>query len=95
MTEALKESFRLPIATYYDSIVTSSDDTWRLLKLIAPEKASMSAAVGLLAVSSAVTMSVPFLMGKVIDIINSHVQTGNALDALNPISQVKSVILLW
>ena len=49
----------------------------------------MGAAIGLLAVSSAVTMSVPFLMGKVIDIINSHVESGNAMDALNPISQVK------
>ena len=67
------------------------DDTWRLLRLVEPEKVSMSAAVGLLAVSSAVTMSVPFIMGKIIDIINSQVRSGTGLEALLPISQVVSL----
>ena len=67
------------------------DDTWRLLRLVEPEKVAMSAAVGLLAVSSAVTMSVPFIMGKIIDIINSQVRTGTGLETLLPISQVLSL----
>jgi len=41
----------------------------RLLSLAVPEKYRLAAALGLLAISSAVTMSVPFALGKVIDII--------------------------
>lgn len=43
----------------------------RLFSLVGPEKYKMAAAVGLLVVSSSVTMSIPFAMGKVIDIIYS------------------------
>jgi len=41
----------------------------RLLSLAVPEKYRLAAAMGLLIISSAVTMSVPFALGKIIDII--------------------------
>ena len=41
----------------------------RILALAGPEKYRLMAAMGLLVVSSAVTMSVPFALGKIIDII--------------------------
>ena len=41
----------------------------RLLSLAVPEKYRIAAAMGLLIISSAVTMSVPFALGKIIDII--------------------------
>ena len=43
----------------------------RLLFLLKEEKYNMVSAIGLLIVSSGVTMSIPFAMGKVIDIIYS------------------------
>ncbi|TNN56304.1 ATP-binding cassette sub-family B member 10, mitochondrial [Liparis tanakae] len=45
------------------------DDVKRILQLAHPERWSMTAALGFLTVSSAVTMSAPFLLGKVIDTI--------------------------
>ncbi|XP_070709563.1 ATP-binding cassette sub-family B member 10, mitochondrial [Pempheris klunzingeri] len=45
------------------------EDVKRILKLAYPERWSLAAAVGFLTVSSAVTMSAPFLLGKVIDTI--------------------------
>ena len=41
----------------------------RLLSLAIPEKYRLAAAMGLLVISSAVSMSVPFALGKIIDII--------------------------
>jgi len=41
----------------------------RLLSLAVPEKYRLAAAMGLLVISSAVTMAVPFALGKIIDII--------------------------
>eukprot|EP00090_Calanus_glacialis_P009658 TRINITY_DN18055_c0_g1_i1.p1 TRINITY_DN18055_c0_g1~~TRINITY_DN18055_c0_g1_i1.p1 ORF type:complete len:674 (-),score=163.89 TRINITY_DN18055_c0_g1_i1:131-2065(-) len=41
----------------------------RLLSLAVPEKYRLAAAMGLLVISSAVSMSVPFALGKIIDII--------------------------
>eukprot|EP00092_Neocalanus_flemingeri_P007319 GFUD01007905.1.p1 GENE.GFUD01007905.1~~GFUD01007905.1.p1 ORF type:complete len:656 (-),score=137.59 GFUD01007905.1:193-2160(-) len=41
----------------------------RLLSLASPERYRLAAAMGLLVISSAVTMSVPFALGKIIDII--------------------------
>ena len=41
----------------------------RILKLALPEKYRLTAAVGLLLVSSGITMSVPFAIGKIIDLI--------------------------
>ncbi|XP_059213250.1 ATP-binding cassette sub-family B member 10, mitochondrial [Centropristis striata] len=45
------------------------DDVKRILQLAHPERWRMAAALGFLTVSSAVTMSAPFLLGKVIDTI--------------------------
>ncbi|KAG7236030.1 hypothetical protein INR49_001430 [Caranx melampygus] len=45
------------------------DDVKRILRLAHPERWTLAAAVGFLTVSSAVTMSAPFLLGKVIDTI--------------------------
>lgn len=46
-------------------------DFRRLLGLCRPERHRIAAAIGLLAVSSAVSMSVPFALGKIIDLIYS------------------------
>lgn len=51
-----------------------SDDLLRILSLAKPEYKSLAGAIGLLFISSAVTMSVPFCMGKIIDIIYSTSQ---------------------
>nr|DBA18954.1 TPA: hypothetical protein GDO54_014844 [Pyxicephalus adspersus] len=50
----------------------ASQDFRRLLALAQPEKWRLSAAVGFLAVSSVITMSAPFFLGKVIDVIYSN-----------------------
>ncbi|KAG9275465.1 ATP-binding cassette sub-family B member 10, mitochondrial [Astyanax mexicanus] len=46
-----------------------SDDLKKLLQLAYPERWRLTAAVGFLAISSAVTMSAPFFLGQVIDTI--------------------------
>uniref|UniRef100_A0A3Q2Y0M4 ATP binding cassette subfamily B member 10 n=1 Tax=Hippocampus comes TaxID=109280 RepID=A0A3Q2Y0M4_HIPCM len=45
------------------------EDVRRVLRLAHPERWKLSAAVGFLTISSAVTMSAPFLLGRVIDTI--------------------------
>ncbi|KAL2083692.1 hypothetical protein ACEWY4_021465 [Coilia grayii] len=52
-----------------------SEDIRRLLHLAHPERWRLSAAVGFLVASSAVTMSAPFFLGKVIDTIYSSPAT--------------------
>ncbi|XP_073321277.1 ATP-binding cassette sub-family B member 10, mitochondrial [Pagrus major] len=47
------------------------EDVRRILQLARPERWSLAAALGFLTVSSAVTMSAPFFLGKVIDTIYS------------------------
>ncbi|EDO39130.1 predicted protein [Nematostella vectensis] len=47
----------------------SRTDVYRLLNLAKPERWRIAAAIGLLLVSSTVTMAVPFSIGKIIDII--------------------------
>ncbi|KAI3377789.1 hypothetical protein L3Q82_008938 [Scortum barcoo] len=47
------------------------EDVKRILRLAHPERWRLAAAVGFLTVSSAVTMSAPFLLGRVIDTIYS------------------------
>jgi ABC-type multidrug transport system fused ATPase/permease subunit len=49
----------------------------RLLRLAAPHKTSIAGAIGLLSVSSAVTMAVPYSMGAIIDAVSS--QDGTSL----------------
>ncbi|KAM3916508.1 ATP-binding cassette sub-family B member 10, mitochondrial isoform 1-T1 [Leptodactylus fuscus] len=50
----------------------ASQDVKRLLALAQPEKWRLTAAVGFLTVSSVITMSAPFFLGKVIDVIYSN-----------------------
>ncbi|XP_063287127.1 ATP-binding cassette sub-family B member 10, mitochondrial [Pelobates fuscus] len=50
----------------------AADDMKRLISLASPEKLKLSAAVGFLAISSMITMSAPFFLGKVIDVIYSN-----------------------
>ncbi|KAM4025989.1 ATP-binding cassette sub-family B member 10, mitochondrial-like [Anomaloglossus baeobatrachus] len=49
-----------------------SQDVQRLLSLARPERGRLTAAVGFLTVSSVITMSAPFFLGKVIDVIYSN-----------------------
>ncbi|XP_069854278.1 ATP-binding cassette sub-family B member 10, mitochondrial isoform X1 [Dipodomys merriami] len=59
-------------------------ETRRLLGLVRPERGRLSAAVGFLAVSSVVTMSAPFFLGKIIDVIYTDpaVDHGRSLTSL-------------
>ncbi|XP_073416724.1 ATP-binding cassette sub-family B member 10, mitochondrial isoform X2 [Dendrobates tinctorius] len=50
----------------------ASQDVRRLLALAQPERWRLTAAVGFLTVSSVITMSAPFFLGKVIDVIYSN-----------------------
>ncbi|XP_073505096.1 ATP-binding cassette sub-family B member 10, mitochondrial-like isoform X2 [Phyllobates terribilis] len=49
-----------------------SQDVRRLLSLAHPERWRLTAAVGFVTVSSAISMSAPFFLGKVIDVIYSN-----------------------
>ena len=51
-------------------------------------------AVGLLFISSTVSLSVPFCIGYVIDLINSAAKEGQAREKLNMICSVLCVIFL-
>ncbi|XP_029281156.1 ATP-binding cassette sub-family B member 10, mitochondrial [Cottoperca gobio] len=55
--------------TESDQTTVPLEDVNRILKLAHPERWKLGAAFGFLTVSSAVTMSAPFLLGKVIDTI--------------------------
>ncbi|XP_068594507.1 ATP-binding cassette sub-family B member 10, mitochondrial [Brachionichthys hirsutus] len=50
-------------------VAVPAEDAKRILQLAHPERWRLAAAVGFLTVSSAVTMSAPFLLGKVIDTV--------------------------
>ncbi|KAI8073212.1 ATP-binding cassette sub-family B member 10, mitochondrial [Gongronella butleri] len=50
---------------------TNWKDTKRLFRLAKPEAKSITAAIGLLLISSGITMSVPFSMGRIIDIVTN------------------------
>ncbi|KAG1294344.1 hypothetical protein G6F66_005299 [Rhizopus arrhizus] len=50
---------------------SSKGEITRLFKLAKPEAKNLTAATGLLVVSSAITMSIPFSMGKIIDIVTN------------------------
>ncbi|KAG8519325.1 ATP-binding cassette sub-family B member 10, mitochondrial [Galemys pyrenaicus] len=47
-------------------------ETQKLLRLAYPERWRLTAAVGFLAVSSVITMSAPFFLGKIIDVIYTN-----------------------
>jgi len=54
----------------------------------------LSAAVGLLLVSSAVTMAVPFGIGRVIDIIYTTAKDGHMVERLTHFCQILLVIFV-
>ncbi|XP_040926033.1 bile salt export pump [Betta splendens] len=71
------------------------DDVKRILRLAHPERWRLAAAVGFLTVSSAVTMSAPFLLGKVIDTIYSSGADTEAMTAsLTSLCMVLSGVFL-
>ncbi|XP_020024424.2 ATP-binding cassette sub-family B member 10, mitochondrial [Castor canadensis] len=47
-------------------------EAWKLLGLVRPERGRLAAAVGFLAMSSVITMSAPFFLGKIIDVIYTN-----------------------
>lgn len=48
-----------------------SDEIWRLIKIARPEVRWLALAVGFLAVSSCVTLSLPYVVGKVLDLVTN------------------------
>ncbi|XP_078676320.1 ATP-binding cassette sub-family B member 10, mitochondrial-like [Branchiostoma floridae x Branchiostoma belcheri] len=69
-------------------------DLRRLLQLARPERRRVAAAIGLLLISSAVTMAVPYSMGRVIDTIYSAVEQGNVMDNLKWICKILVVVFI-
>ncbi|KAL9089012.1 MAG: hypothetical protein Q9159_002730 [Coniocarpon cinnabarinum] len=47
-------------------------EIWRLIKVARPEAKTLAIAVTLLAISSSVSMSIPFSLGKIMDIATNH-----------------------
>uniref|UniRef100_A0ABM5FWH3 ATP-binding cassette sub-family B member 10, mitochondrial isoform X1 n=2 Tax=Pogona vitticeps TaxID=103695 RepID=A0ABM5FWH3_9SAUR len=66
-------------------------DARRLLALAYPERGRLAAAVGFLTVSSVITMSAPFFLGKVIDVIYTN-PTGDLTDNLSNLCALLSGI---
>lgn len=58
-------------------------EIWRLIKVARPEAKPMGVAVGLLLVSSSITMAIPFSIGKILDVATNN-QTGDAIFGLAP-----------
>ncbi|XP_065446575.1 ATP-binding cassette sub-family B member 10, mitochondrial isoform X2 [Chrysemys picta bellii] len=65
----------------------------RLLALARPERWRLTAAVGFLTVSSVITMSAPFFLGKVIDVIYTN-PTGDFTDSLTSLCALLSGIFV-
>ncbi|RUS20628.1 P-loop containing nucleoside triphosphate hydrolase protein [Endogone sp. FLAS-F59071] len=63
------------VAAKQKTIKATLSDARRLLRLAKPEAVPIAAAIALLVVSSAITMSVPFSMGKIIDIVTTPTTT--------------------
>ncbi|KZO93898.1 hypothetical protein CALVIDRAFT_502257 [Calocera viscosa TUFC12733] len=49
----------------------SASNVWKLFRLAGPERKPLTIAVGLLLISSSVTMSIPFTIGKLIDFFSN------------------------
>ncbi|RUS91673.1 hypothetical protein EGW08_000499 [Elysia chlorotica] len=73
-----------PVAT-----IPKKKDVQRLVSLAAPEKWSLAGAMCCLVVSSAVTMTVPFCIGKIIDLIH----TSDKAHMLTQLNQVCGALL--
>ncbi|KAM8952952.1 ATP-binding cassette sub-family B member 10, mitochondrial [Pelodytes ibericus] len=71
----------------------ASQDIKRLLALAQPERWRLSAAVGFLTVSSVITMSAPFFLGKVIDVIYSN-PTGDLTSSITSLCALLSGVFL-
>ncbi|CAN2390728.1 ATPase activity [Pristimantis euphronides] len=70
-----------------------SQDVRRLLSLARPETWRLTAAVGFLTVSSVITMSAPFFLGKVIDVIYSS-PSQDLTSSLTPLCALLSGVFL-
>uniref|UniRef100_A0A8C2SWS2 ATP binding cassette subfamily B member 10 n=1 Tax=Coturnix japonica TaxID=93934 RepID=A0A8C2SWS2_COTJA len=68
-------------------------DARRLLALARPERWRLTAAVGFLTVSSVITMSAPFFLGKVIDVIYTN-PSNDFTDSLSSLCALLSGIFL-
>jgi len=72
-----------------------TEDLFRILSLAKPEYKSLAGAIGLLFISSAVTMSVPFCMGKIIDIIYTSSQdTTQMVETLSYVCKILCGVFL-
>lgn len=74
--------------------VPKSSEVNRLLGQAGPEKWKIIGAVGLLVISSGVTMAVPFCMGKVIDIIYTTADHDQLVDRLNYVCKILVAVFL-
>ncbi|XP_075687086.1 ATP-binding cassette sub-family B member 10, mitochondrial [Rhinoderma darwinii] len=72
----------------------ATQDVKRLLSLAQPEKWRLTAAVGFLTVSSVITMSAPFFLGKVIDVIYSN-PTQDLTSSLTTLCALLSGVFLF
>lgn len=79
-----KKSIRLP----------QHSELKRLLSQTKGEKWKIAGAVVLLLVSSTVTMSVPFCIGKVVDIINTACKEGDLMNKMNSVCKSLTLIFL-
>lgn len=62
---------------------TGSKEVWRLLSIARPELKPLAVAVVLLLISSGISMSVPFSIGKILDIATKPPEEGNELLGLS------------
>jgi len=71
-------------------------DILRLLSLAGPEKYRLAGAIGLLIISSGVSMSVPFALGKIIDLIYNmdQVKSSESADKVSIRERLNNVCLL-
>uniref|UniRef100_G1K966 ATP-binding cassette sub-family B member 10, mitochondrial n=1 Tax=Anolis carolinensis TaxID=28377 RepID=G1K966_ANOCA len=72
---------------------SGASDAQRLLALAQPERGRLAAAVGFLTVSSVITMSAPFFLGKVIDVIYTN-PSGDLTENLSNLCALLSGIFL-
>eukprot|EP00061_Rhincodon_typus_P012068 g37542.t1 len=88
--DAERETERSRLPTTGASVV----DARRLLTLAYPERWPLSAAVGFLGVSSLVTMSAPFFLGKVIDTIYMNPVGENVTGSLTSLCAILSGVFI-
>lgn len=70
-----------------------SSEVWRLLGLAQPERYRLAVAIGLLIISSTVTIAVPFALGRVIDTIyNSSTEEGGRDKMMQNLTKLCTVL---